>query len=129
MKINRISTWIQAFQDPAKAMQEELKAVAPNFGKSIVNVVLPYSRMRNIPTLRSEGTLNITSKPEDLPKPVTDKFIFAMSHGSEMFNWIVWGFLLFPDALAVPGCMDLLKNALSEAYCFPVWRGVVSLTY
>jgi hypothetical protein len=59
--------------EPFKYMQEELKNHAGHFGKNIVNVIMPLTRIRNVPTLRSEGTLNITSKPEEMPKPITDK--------------------------------------------------------
>ena len=74
-KKKRLQQWITNFSDPIKAMQEEFKSQAPNFGKTMINIILPYTRARNVQTLRSEGTLNITTKPEDMAKPVTDKVI------------------------------------------------------
>lgn len=71
--IFRISNYLIMFDNPIKAMQDEFKPLSNFIGKILNNLTFIYSKIRTIPSLRKEGVLNITLKPEDMNKPITDK--------------------------------------------------------
>jgi hypothetical protein len=62
-----------AFDSPIKAMQEEFKSLSASLGKTLVNLMPLYTKLRTVPMLRKEGAINITLKPEDMAKPIIDK--------------------------------------------------------
>eukprot|EP01114_Cavostelium_apophysatum_P008095 TRINITY_DN2037_c0_g1_i3.p1 TRINITY_DN2037_c0_g1~~TRINITY_DN2037_c0_g1_i3.p1 ORF type:complete len:968 (+),score=390.05 TRINITY_DN2037_c0_g1_i3:690-3593(+) len=104
-------------------MQDEFKPLNTSLGKTLVTLLPLYMKIRTITILRKEGAINIALKPEDMPKPVSDKFHFQLDHASSMYLWITYGFLLCPETLSLPGAMDLCKFALSEGQVTPVFRG------
>jgi hypothetical protein len=62
-----------ALDNPVKAMQDELKSLNTSLGKTLINLFTLYAKLRAVTILRKEGALNLTLKPEEMSKPVTDK--------------------------------------------------------
>jgi hypothetical protein len=54
-------------------MQDEFKTLTSSLGKTLVNLLPIYSKLRTVPTLRKEGAINIGLKPEEMTKPIVDK--------------------------------------------------------
>ena len=69
----RVANYINSFESPIKVMQEEFKSLSASLGKTLVNFVPLFSRLKQIQQLRKEGAFNIAVKPEDMAKPITDK--------------------------------------------------------
>lgn len=118
----RVANYIIAFENPIKAMQEELKGISTPLGKTLIGFFLAYSKARNIPILRKEGVLNITLKPEDIGKPIIDKFHYQLIYVPKLHLAIMYGFLLCPEALGQQGGVELLKLLLSEGFMTPVYQ-------
>ncbi len=109
-------------------MQEECKnSFGVSLSKTLSNLIMLFTKLRTLPVLRKEGALNITLKPEELLKPIVDKFHFQGVHSSQMTLWIAYGYLVYPEALAIPGAVELVKLVLSESFLFPVFRNTVLL--
>lgn len=53
-------------------------------GKVLVSLVMPYMKTRSINTLRKEGALNITLKPEDMSKPAMDQARIELALASKV---------------------------------------------
>ncbi len=70
---SRVANYLVFFDNPIKAMQEEFKSLSASLGKTLVNLVMLYNKLRTVQILRKEGALNITLKPEDMAKPIIDK--------------------------------------------------------
>ena len=105
-------------------MQEEFKSLSASLGKTLVNLMPLYTKLKQVQQLRKEGALNITIVPADITKPITDKFHFQMSFSSQLYNWIVFGFLMCPETLAIPGALELLSVALKDAYVTQIVKDV-----
>jgi len=122
----RVANYLNAFADPIRAMQEEFKTLTTSLGRTLTNVMQLYTKIRTIPVMRKDGALNITLKPEEMAKPITDKFHYQAIYSGDISNWILFGFLLCPETLSLPGAVDLCKFAMSESFVVPVAR---NLTY
>jgi len=114
----RLANYIIAFEQPMKAMQEEFRPMTQCLGKTVANLMQIYMKLRTVSQLRKEGTLSLTLKPEEMAKPITDKFHFSMIQSENITLWIVYGLLVCPEAFAVAGTTDLCKLALSEGFVF-----------
>jgi len=118
----RVSNYAVALDNPIKAMQDDFRPLNTSLGKTLVNLMPLYAKIKTVVLLRKEGTLSVTLKPEEMSKPITDKFHFELIHSNNLTLWITYGFLLCPETLALPGAIDLLKLVLSDAYVTPIFR-------
>ena len=58
-------------------------------GKVLISLMMPYMKTRSISTLRKEGALNITLKPEDLAKPAMDQARIELALASKVRYYIL----------------------------------------
>eukprot|EP01119_Soliformovum_irregulare_P005153 TRINITY_DN1660_c0_g1_i1.p1 TRINITY_DN1660_c0_g1~~TRINITY_DN1660_c0_g1_i1.p1 ORF type:complete len:1147 (-),score=374.72 TRINITY_DN1660_c0_g1_i1:168-3608(-) len=121
----RVANYAVACDNPVKIMQDELRTLTPTMTNTLISFFPLYSKMRTVAVLRKEGALSITLKPEEMTRPVTDKSIVQLGLDSQMTLWIVFGYLICPEALVPPGAIDLLKTALQEGFSLPLIRNVV----
>jgi hypothetical protein len=47
-----------------------------------------------------------------------------MTHSSQVYVWLAYGFLLCPETLALPGAIELVAAVLKEGFAIPVFREV-----
>jgi hypothetical protein len=50
-----------------------------------------------------------------------------MIHDSQVSLWIIYGYLICPEALGTAGAPELLKVALSDGFTSPVFKNTVHL--
>lgn len=120
----KAAKWANDFNAPFSKIQEEFRVINDAMGKVLVSLVMPYMKTRSINTLRKEGALNITLKPEDMSKPAMDQARIELSLASKMYLWIIFGFLCTPGVFVLPGSIDLAKFALSEGFLAPIFKDV-----
>lgn len=120
----KAAKWAFDFDSPFRKIQDEFKVINDAMGKVLVSLMMPYMKIRFINTLRKEGALNITLKPEELVKPAMDQARIELALASKMYLWIVYGFICTPGAFALQGSVELAKFALSEGYLTPVFKEI-----
>jgi hypothetical protein len=126
----KVSAYIQASGEAVKSFTTDFSGLGGNISKVIMGLIMVFSRARTVSALRAEGILNIIMKPEEMGKPVgnnnnNNKFVYALASVPDVYNWIVFGLLPFPDVWAMPGIGDgVLKGALSEGFMMPLARGL-----
>lgn len=121
----RLASYVNNFTDPIKAMQDEFKSLSSSMGKTLVNLMAMYTKLRTVNMLRKEGSLNIFLKPEEMCRPIVDKYHYQIPKSDAIGNWILFGFLLVPETLSLPSAVELCKMALSESFVWPVHRNTV----
>ncbi len=52
--------------------------------KVLLTLMMPYMKTRTINTLRKEGALNLTLKPEDMTKPAMDQSRIELAMASKV---------------------------------------------
>jgi hypothetical protein len=60
------------------------RVINDSMGKVLMSLMMPYMKTRSINTLRKEGALNITLKPEDLAKPTMDQARIELALASKV---------------------------------------------
>eukprot|EP00026_Physarum_polycephalum_P000270 Phypoly_transcript_00270.p1 GENE.Phypoly_transcript_00270~~Phypoly_transcript_00270.p1 ORF type:complete len:988 (-),score=126.97 Phypoly_transcript_00270:2585-5365(-) len=120
----KAAKWAFDFDSPFRKIQDEFRVINDSMGKVLLSLMMPYMKTRSINTLRKEGALNITLKPEDLAKPAMDQARIELSLASKMYLWIIYGFICTPGVFGQPGSVDLAKFALAEGYLTPVFKDV-----
>jgi hypothetical protein len=71
----RIAHYIVQYESPIKTMQDEFRTVNNAIGKALLNIYPTYAKLRTVTMMRKDSALNITLKPEDMAKPLTEKVI------------------------------------------------------
>lgn len=125
----RVAKYAVALDDPIKVMQDEFRPLNSSLGKTLINLLPLYTKLKTVTLLRKEGTLNLTLKPEDMAKPVVDKFHYQLVNSNNMYLWIIFGFLMCPETLALPGAIDLCKLALTDGFVVPIFRNSVFFSF
>eukprot|EP01116_Phalansterium_solitarium_P020789 TRINITY_DN6234_c0_g1_i1.p1 TRINITY_DN6234_c0_g1~~TRINITY_DN6234_c0_g1_i1.p1 ORF type:complete len:614 (-),score=205.63 TRINITY_DN6234_c0_g1_i1:120-1961(-) len=108
-----------------KVAQEDLKNLGNLMARALSSLQMTYLKMRTYTSLRKEGTLSLTLKPEQMAYPVVDKFRHQLCHAENIYLSIMYAALLVPECLAGPGVPELLKFALSEGYVTTISKGTV----
>jgi hypothetical protein len=79
---------------------------------------------RTINGLRKDGALNLTLKPEEMTRPITDRYRLELSMTNRMYQWLIYGFLCTPGTFALPGAVDFTKFVISEGFMMPIFRDI-----
>jgi NCK-associated protein 1 len=115
----KVAKWIVSWEAlPLGNLAKEFQGVADKLGRSLQNHLLMFSRARTVATLRKEGTLNLTLKPEDCTKPVIDQFLLQIHLVPKLTEWVQWVALAAPHSLH--HMADLAKIVLSDVWRAPV---------
>lgn len=72
-------------------------------GKALLSLVMPYMKSRTINSLRKEGALNITLKPEEMTKPAMDQARIDLANASKVSFYSP--FPPFQISPALPRCI------------------------
>eukprot|EP01112_Ceratiomyxa_fruticulosa_P019008 TRINITY_DN6153_c0_g1_i1.p1 TRINITY_DN6153_c0_g1~~TRINITY_DN6153_c0_g1_i1.p1 ORF type:complete len:1157 (-),score=241.56 TRINITY_DN6153_c0_g1_i1:17-3487(-) len=125
----KVSKWLILYENPIRQIQEDFRAINDPMGKALMSTMMSYMKSRTITALRKDGALNLTLKPEELGRPAQDPGRLDLVLTSRVQQWVLYGFLLVPGALGLPGSVDYVKFVLSEGYLLPVFRDVTFAPY
>jgi len=118
-----VATFINNCNEPVKLMSEDTKGLQNALSKAILALSKFYVQSRTVPFLRESSTLSIILKPEDVSKPVIDKFHLQMLFNRRMPTWILFGLISCPESMASQPVVDALKSALSEGWVYTIRDG------
>jgi len=118
-----VATFINNCGEPVKLMAEDTKGLQAALSKAVVSLTKFYTQSRLVQHLRESSTLSIILKPEDLSKPVIDKFHLQMLYNRRISQWILFGLISCPEAMASQPVVDILKSALSEGWVYTIRDG------
>eukprot|EP00698_Gefionella_okellyi_P004813 TRINITY_DN14453_c0_g1_i1.p1 TRINITY_DN14453_c0_g1~~TRINITY_DN14453_c0_g1_i1.p1 ORF type:complete len:1107 (-),score=271.51 TRINITY_DN14453_c0_g1_i1:31-3351(-) len=118
----RLGAYITEFTTPIRRMQKDFEPAASFIANTLLALTTSYTRGFDYEQLRNVGTLSLTLSPEHMQFPAVDPLLMDLQYRERMYNWIIFGYLVVPTELYMPGALDLLRMAMSDGFIASVYR-------
>ncbi len=118
----RIAHFLYDYEKPLKRLPDELRNASPRVGQALCSFCMDWIKSREVAVLRKDGTLSLSTSPAQMSLPSQEPFMYLLGQSARMYNWVLFGFVLCPDELALSEALPMVRLALASAHAAPLSR-------
>lgn len=118
----RIADFIKQYESPVKQLRDECGDLADRLGEIVMGFQMPVLTWSDINNFHMKSVFNILEDTKTMNVQSKDKEYNELQYLDSFHTWIMWTYLICPQALQTEGSIPMLLTCLKEHMIITLFR-------